>query len=71
MQINGTAMGTNATCMYAIIYYSYHEETVITKHSAIAFYRTLTDDAFIVMRDGYGNFKAVKAIMDELGLEGK
>ena len=28
-QINSTAMSTNAACMYATIYYSYHEETVI------------------------------------------
>ena len=71
MQINGTAMGTNAACMYATIYYSDHEETVIMKHPAIAFYRRLIDDAFIVMRDGYGNFEAVKALMDDFGPEGK
>ena len=71
MQTNGTAMGTNAACMYATIYYSYHEETVIMKHPAIVFYRRLIDDAFIVMRDGYDNFESVKATMDDFGPEGK
>ena len=37
--------------MYATIYDNYHEETVIMKHPAIAFYMRLIDDAFIVMRD--------------------
>ena len=44
-QINGTA-----------IYYSYHEETVIMKHPAIAF---------------YSNIEAVKATMDDFGPGGK
>jgi len=39
------------------------------KHPAIAFYRRLIDDSFIIMRDGYGNFEAVKATMDDFGPE--
>ena len=71
MQTNDTAMGTNAACVYATIYYSYDEENVNMKHLAIVFYRRLIDDAFIVMRDGYKNFEAVKATIDDFGPEGK
>ena len=50
IQENGTAMGTNSACMYATIYYSYHEETQIMKHDSVKFYRRLIDDAFIINR---------------------
>ena len=70
-QINGTAMGTNAACMYATIYYSYHEETVIMKHPAILFYRRLIDDAFIIMKDSQTAFAEVQAQMDDFGEAGK
>lgn len=48
LQRNGTAMGTNVACMYATIYYSYHEETHLLHQSYIKFYCRLIDDAFIV-----------------------
>lgn len=50
-QRNGTAMGTSSACMYATIYFSYHEETEILppgKNRGILFYRRLIDDAFII-----------------------
>jgi len=47
--MNGTAMGTNVACMYATIYYSYHEETTLIHLPYIKFYRRLIDDAFIII----------------------
>jgi hypothetical protein len=55
LQLTGTAMGTSLACMYATIYYSYHEETHILQtfartqakpHNALLFYARLIDDAF-------------------------
>jgi len=56
IQINGTAMCTNTACIYATIYYSYHEETVVMKHKSVKFYRHLIDDAFVVYKDEGNNF---------------
>jgi len=70
-QINGTAMGTNAACMYATIYYSYHEETVIMKHPSIVFYRRLIDDAFIIMKNNHTAFTEIQEQMDNFGPIGK
>jgi hypothetical protein len=71
IQQNGTAMGTNAACMYATIYYSYHEETVISKLPSITFYRRLIDDGFIIMQDDPGNFEHIQDVMNDFGPEGK
>ena len=43
IQENGTAMGTSCACMYATIYYSYHEETRIINLPNVRFYRRLID----------------------------
>ena len=71
IQTNGTAMGTNAACMYAPIYYSYHEETVLSKLPFVKFYWRLIDDAFIVMDNGAGNFEELQLVMDNFGPIGK
>jgi hypothetical protein len=50
-QTNGTAMGTSVACVYATIYYSYHEETrLLPKYSPtpILFYRRFIDDVFSI-----------------------
>ena len=49
VQTNGTAMGTNDACMYATIYYSYHEETELRLLPYNRFYRRLIDDALIIV----------------------
>ena len=71
IQKNGTAMGTNAACMYATIYYSYHEETVLSKLPYVKFYRRLIDDAFIIIDNGEGNFEHLQNVMNDFGPEGK
>ena len=38
LQLNGTVIGTNFGCMYAMIYYSYHEEMRLLQLSYIRFY---------------------------------
>jgi hypothetical protein len=50
-QTNGTAMGTSVACVYATIYYSYHEETcLLPKYGTkpILFYRRFIDDVFSI-----------------------
>ena len=70
LQMNGTAMGTNVACMYATIYYSYHEETNLMHLSYIKFYRRLIDDAFIVIEDNTP-FADLESNMNNFGPEGK
>ena len=71
LQKNGTAMGTNVACMYATIYYSYHEENSLLHLSYIKFYRRLIDDAFIIVEDTPEVFKNVSHAMDDFGPVGK
>jgi hypothetical protein len=50
-QTNGTAMGTSVACVYATIYYSYHEETCLLIRygkNPILFYRRFIDDVFSI-----------------------
>ena len=67
IQTNGTAMGTNAACMYATIYYSYHGKTVLSKLPFVKFYRRLIDYAFIIIDNGTGNFEELQLAMDNFG----
>jgi hypothetical protein len=52
LQLSGTAMGTSLACMYATIYYAYHEETSLlpTFHNVpnnpLLHYSRLIDDTF-------------------------
>ena len=70
LQTNGTAMRTNVACMYATIYYSYHEEMNLIHLSYIKFYRRLIDDAFIIVNDDVP-FANLEANMNDFGPEGK
>jgi len=47
IQISGTAMGTSCACMYATIYYAYHEMTVLLPkyRTQLLYYRRFIDDA--------------------------
>jgi hypothetical protein len=49
-QQNGTAMGTSVACVYATIYYSYHEETTILPRyeSSLRYYRRFIDDILAI-----------------------
>lgn len=71
IQENGTAMGTNAACMYATIYYSYHEETRIVGLDSVIFYRRLIDDAFIIIRDNKDDIRELDTVMQDFGPIGK
>jgi hypothetical protein len=52
LQTSGTAMGTSLACMYATVYYAYHEETILlpqfhhTERNALLHYSRLIDDTF-------------------------
>ena len=71
LQKNGTAMGTNVACMYATIYYSYHEENNLLQLSYIKFYRRLIDDAFIIVEDTTDILQKVSVAMDNFSPIGK
>ena len=64
-------MGTNVACMYATIYYSYHEENSLLCLSYIKFYRRLIDDAFIILEDTPEVFQNVSNAMEDFGPIGK
>ena len=66
IQENGTAMGTSCACMYATIYYSYHEETRIMKLPNVRFYRRLIDDAFILYKKS-GSMQDLREQMNDFG----
>jgi hypothetical protein len=55
LQLCGTAMGTSVACMYATVYYSYHEETKISplpsqfRHVRILLNKRFIDDAYFLV----------------------
>ena len=53
IQTTGTAMGTSVACVYATIYYSQHEETLLLpkyQHNdgPLLFYKRFIDDTFLI-----------------------
>lgn len=52
--MKGTAIGTSVACMYATIYFSYHEERVIMpsarRRKDILLYVRFTDDVFAIIK---------------------
>jgi hypothetical protein len=58
-QIAGTAMGTSAACMYAILYFAYHERrTLLTKYKDnLIFLRRFIDDILGIWIDDGDNTK--------------
>jgi hypothetical protein len=51
-QLTGTAMGTPVACIYAMIYYSYHEEFLLHKYKEhIVYYSRFIDDGFGLWKD--------------------
>lgn len=70
IQTNGTAMGTSCACMYATIYYSYHEECCLMNRPYIHFYRRLIDDAFVILKTATA-FSDLTRDMNDFGPENK
>lgn len=70
LQENKTTMGTNVACIYATIYYSYHKETKLIHLPYVKLYRSLIDDAFLIM-EKEAPFKDLEANMDDFVTEGK
>ncbi|KAL7525261.1 hypothetical protein ACHAXR_005472 [Thalassiosira sp. AJA248-18] len=53
-QLCGAAMGTPSACMYATVYYAFHETTVLLQkygEHLILFYKRLIDDGFGLWND--------------------
>ena len=67
LQLNRTTMGTNVACMYTTIYYSYYEETTLTKLPYIKFFRQLIDNAFIVFNPKTATFPKLEKVMNAFG----
>jgi hypothetical protein len=74
LQKNGTAMGTAAACIYAEIYYSYHEETSIlapTHNHQLLFLARYIDDAFMIQDVEPGSLDRLVEDFNSFGPEGK
>jgi hypothetical protein len=73
-QENGTAMGTSMACMYATIYFSFHEETAILPFKAdhgIMFYRRFIDDGLCIQLQSPGAHARLVNIFNSFGERGK
>jgi hypothetical protein len=73
-QLCGTAMGTSPAPPYAIIYFSYHEETRILNNSglyALRFYARFIDDAALIQFGNGAYFDSVMHEMNAFGEPGK
>ena len=46
LQIDGTAMGVSPSCTYATLYFSEHENKLLSLYPEISFYRRYIDDLF-------------------------
>lgn len=75
LQKTGTAMGTPCACILATIYFSLHEEHLITKYKKhILFYKRFIDDCFYIWDLNNNNsmarqqFELFKKDMDQHGL---
>ena len=75
-----TAMGTSAACMYATIFFSYHEEMELQIKSNLSanpttlrvrFYRRYIDDVLGVRRGDGANHDTFVLAMNQCGPEGK
>jgi hypothetical protein len=73
-QLAGTAMGTSVACMYATIFYSYHEETCLllptTVKYRILFYKRFIDDAIVIILK-LADFQPFMQDMNDYGPEGR
>lgn len=75
IQISGTAMGTSCACMYATIYYAYHEINVLLPKYKLQlfYYRRFIDDALGIWlphgspRDNELKWRQFKKDMDNFG----
>ena len=66
LQLKGTAIGTSVACMYATIYFSFHEETVIlpsvNARQNVLLYVRFIDDVFAILK----NEKSAKILDEQL-----
>ena len=71
VQTNGTAMGTSVACMYATIYFSYHEETRICNKEVIdhelLIYRRFIDDGFAIQLRTPGSYERLLSDFNNYG----
>ena len=69
IQQNGIAMGTNAVCMYAVIYYSYHKK--LSNKPFIKFNNCLIINTLIIIDNSAWNFEELQLAKDNFGPIGK
>lgn len=73
-QKNGTAMGTSLACMYATLYFTYHEEQVLCNpehEHGILFYVRFIDDVFLIQKQYPGSHARLEHAFNNFGQPGK